>query len=305
MSKRANGEGSVYKQDFDGRWVAAITLPNGNRKRFTAATQQEALQKRKTWEEQNKGLPPVADERLTLDKFLTEWLKTIQPTVRASTYRGYESKLRMHVIPELGNRRLTNLSVQTLEAFFNAKARAGLSPRTVHHLRAILRAALNDAVKWNLARRNPATSADTPRIPEAEPQPMTPTEARAIVECVTGDRFGPLCLVALASGLRQGELLGLRWQDIDFDAGNWLCACRCSALTTSGSLANRRQRAAAHRVASRDGRRGATVAKGATERGSSGVRRALGQRQRLGLHDGSRAAAPGLQRDPAIAGVDG
>lgn len=97
------------------------------------------------------------------------------------------------------------------------KLAAGLSPRRVHHLRAVLRRALGQAVRWGLLSRNAAALAAPPRVAYQPPPAMDPATARRILEAVAGDRLGPLYTVALATGLRQGELLGLRWEDVDLE----------------------------------------------------------------------------------------
>jgi integrase len=127
--------------------------------------------------------------------------------------------VRTHILPGLGSQPLVKLTPQQLEAFFNQKRMAGLSSQTVQHLRTILRAALNDAVKWNLVPRNVAVLVDGPRVPHHDIQPLTPEEARRLLEAVATHRLGALFSVALAVGLRQGEALGLRWEDVDLEAG--------------------------------------------------------------------------------------
>jgi len=106
-----------------------------------------------------------------------------------------------------------------VQAFLNAKSAAGLSPRTVQYIRAILRRALGQALKWSLVTRNVAALVDPPRSVSKQVVPLTASQARAFIEFTQADRLGPLFHVAIASGLRQGELLGLRWEDVDFDAG--------------------------------------------------------------------------------------
>jgi integrase len=101
----------------------------------------------------------------------------------------------------------------------NAKFESGLSPRTVQYLRAVLRRALGQAPKWDLVARNVATLVEPPRSVKHEIHPFTPKQAQAFLTAVKGDRLEALYSVAIALGLRQGEALGLRWSDIDFDAG--------------------------------------------------------------------------------------
>lgn len=101
----------------------------------------------------------------------------------------------------------------------NAKLASGLSARTVQYIHATLRRALGQALKWDLVARNVATLVDPPRVVRPEVQPLTPEAAKALLEAARGDRLSALYTVALALGLRQGELLGLRWADVDLDNG--------------------------------------------------------------------------------------
>lgn len=100
----------------------------------------------------------------------------------------------------------------------NEKTKAGLSPRSVQPMRATLRRALGYAVKWSLVSRNVAALVDPPRTFRKPVQPLTTEQARHFIEATKDDRFGPLFHVAIASGLRQGELFGLHWEDVDFAA---------------------------------------------------------------------------------------
>jgi integrase len=101
----------------------------------------------------------------------------------------------------------------------SAKTAAGLSPRTVQYLRAVLRRALGQALKWGLVARNVATLVDPPRSVKTPVAPLSAEQARAFIAHTAADRLGPLFHVAIASGLRQGELFGLRWQDVDLTVG--------------------------------------------------------------------------------------
>jgi integrase len=93
-----------------------------------------------------------------------------------------------------------------------------LSPRSVAYIRVVLRAALNQAIRWNLVARNAAELVESPRVRRFEIKPLTPEQARQLLDAAKGSRLEALCAVALACGLRMGEILGLRWQDVDLDA---------------------------------------------------------------------------------------
>lgn len=234
--KRGQNEGSIYKRK-DGRWTAALSVGGTRRKTFYGKTRQE-VQEKLTAElgKKQAGLPIATDERQTVGQFLDHWLKeSVKSSVRPKTYDSYAQLVRLHLKPRLGHIRLSKLTPQLLQAELNwwlkkgrrkpAKATDGdgeshaLSPRTVQYLRAVLRRALVQAVKWNLVSRNVATLVDPPRSRRQPVTVLTPEQAKAFVKTIKGDRMEPLYLAALTLGLREGEVLGLRWQNINFESG--------------------------------------------------------------------------------------
>jgi integrase len=161
----------------------------------------------------------LADPRgASLGSFLDQWLEeVVKPSVRAWTYRGYEVHVRRHIKPHLGHLPIDKVGPQHVQTFLNGKLRAGLTPRSVRYIRGTLRTALNQALRWGLVSRNVAALVDGPRVERFEIQPFTSDEARLFLKAVKGDRLEALYSVALTMGLRQGEALGLRWQDIDLE----------------------------------------------------------------------------------------
>ncbi len=220
--RRGHGEGSIYQRESDGKWCAVVDLGyiNGTRKRkvIYGDTRKEVAEKLKVvLREQQQGLP-VATERQTLAQFFTKWLEdTIAPNRRAKTYRSYEQMARCHILPMLGRIQLARLEPQQVQALLTQKQAEGLSPRTVAYIRAILRQALNRALKWGLVARNVATLVDPPTVEQFKIRPLNPTQAGQLLEAARGDRLEALYRVALSLGLRQGEALGLRWEDVDLE----------------------------------------------------------------------------------------
>lgn len=219
MSRHGKGEGSIYRRR-DGRYVAAITLQSGHRRYFYGRTRREAYSKYlKARRNLEDGLP-LAPERLKVGEYLIRWLEdSVKPTVRPYTLASYATLVRRHIVPELGNLRLGSLTPQDIQGFLNKKREAGLSPRSVQYIHAVLRRALGQAERWGLVPRNVARLVSPPRVPKAEIQPLTPAEAKRFLAAVREDRLEALYTVALAVGLRQGEALGLRWQDVNLAAG--------------------------------------------------------------------------------------
>ena len=217
MSKRGNGEGSIYKR-ADGRYAAAASLQAGKRKTVYGRTRTEVQEKLVRLQRDQQLGAPVADERMTVGRLLTDWLdSSIAPSKRANTVSAYSSWVNNHIIPGLGRVKVARLTPQMVERFLLSK-RTTLSPRSIHHIRAVLRAALNHALKWGLVQRNAAELVDLPRLQRHEITIFTPEQAMAFVDGVSEDPRGAVYVVALTVGLRQGEALGLQWRDIDLDA---------------------------------------------------------------------------------------
>lgn len=126
--------------------------------------------------------------------------------------------VRLHLKPNLGKHQLSALTPQHVQALLNEKLAAGLSPRTVTYLRAVLRRALNQALRWGLVARNVAALTEPPKAVRFQATALTEGQAVALLATARGDRLEALYAVALALGLRQGEALGLRWQDVDLEA---------------------------------------------------------------------------------------
>ena len=130
----------------------------------------------------------------------------------------YLGLARLHIAPVIGRISLPKLTPQHVERMMASVAGKGSSPRTVAHCRAVLRNALNHAMRHSVVSRNVAVLADVPKVPESEIRAITPAAARQVLAAVEGDRLEALFTVALACGLRQSEALGLRWGDIDLDS---------------------------------------------------------------------------------------
>ncbi|HYM16265.1 MAG TPA: site-specific integrase [Dehalococcoidia bacterium] len=216
---RANGEGSVYQRKQDGQWCAVIMLADGKRRTYVRRTRKEAGGKLiEVLKKSREGLP-LADERMTVGRYLAEWLPTIKQSVRPKTYARYDSYVNRHIVPMLGRVRLTQLTPQHVQRLYADRHSSGLSPTTVHHIHACLHKALKQAVRWSLVGRNVTDLVDVPRIARHEMATFTAEQARAFVAAVTGDRLEAVYVLALTTGMRQGELLALKWRDVDLDSG--------------------------------------------------------------------------------------
>ena len=226
MAKRANGEGSVYQRK-DGRWAASLSAGRGKRQHFLGKTRADVSRKlNAALTGRDDGLPVIV-ERQSVTKYLASWLEAVRPSLRERTWVRYEEFVRLHIVPTLGKTPLTKLTPQHLQRLYAERLASGLSPTTVHHLHAVLHKALDQALRWNLVARNVSDLVDPPRITRHEMTTLSPESARTLLDAVSGQRLEALYVLALTTGMREGELLGLKWANVDFDGG---------ALEVRGSL---------------------------------------------------------------------
>ncbi|MDA1129646.1 MAG: tyrosine-type recombinase/integrase [Chloroflexi bacterium] len=221
MARRGNGEGSIYKR-LDGRWAAVVNLgwQDGKRKRKTyyGSTRREVQEQLTVALRTHQQGLPVASDRLTVGQFLDNWLvESVKSTVRPRTYLSYAELVRVHLGPGLGRIQLAKLTPHDVQRLINRKLADGLSPRRVQYIHAVLRRALVHAERWGLVARNVAKLVNAPKVEQAEIEPFDPHEARAFIRAIQGERLEALYLLAIATGIRQAEALGLSWRDIDLD----------------------------------------------------------------------------------------
>lgn len=221
MAKRGHGEGSIYQRQSDGLWIGSLDLGiiNGKRTRKTVSgkTQKEAREKLRALQHDHERGLPVQAKQQTLEQFAQHWLAEKAGAARPKTFESYRDTMRVHILPALGRHKLTGLQPQHVQALLKAKRAAGLSPRTVENILVVLGIALKQALKWELVARNVAALVDRPRVERHEIKPFTPEEARRFLASIRGNRLEALYATALALGLRKGEALGLRWEDVDFE----------------------------------------------------------------------------------------
>jgi integrase len=217
-SRRGHGEGSIFKRG-DGRWAGIVDLGyqrgRRNRQTFYGKTRKEVAEKLAAAQRAQKIGLPIGDGHQTLAQFLNHWLETVRPTLRPNTWKRYEQYVRRHVLPEIGPVRLAHLSPQHLETLYADRLAAGMSPTTVGHLHRVIHRALSSAERLQLVPRNVAKLVDPPRPEPHEIRPLSPDQARHLLEVANGTPFEALFVLALATGMREGEILALKWSDID------------------------------------------------------------------------------------------
>jgi integrase len=225
--RRGSGEGSIYQRK-DGRWAAAITVTGTKRKTFYGKTQAEVLAKKtKALRELQLGIAP-ADDRVTVGQYIQSWLAgrkvSSKKPLRYTTLRDYESRIRLYIEPNLGSIRLSKLTADDIERMFEKMQAEGLSARTCQYVHAVLRAALQTAVRRGKVVRNVATLIDSPSAQHESIKPLEVEEAkRFLAAAATEELLGPLYVVTLGLGLRKGEALGIHWADMDLEKGRlWI-----------------------------------------------------------------------------------
>lgn len=218
--RRGKGEGGIRLRS-DGRWEATVSRGDGTRKYHYAATRQDAarwLAQAQRAVEQGIVLP---DERQTLAAYLDGWLTRIAPTRAPGTVKRHAELVRLYIVPALGRQRLARLTPLHVQTLYSDLLDDGLSPATVNRVHAVLHKALEDAMRLDLIPRNVADRVTAPRAQRKEMHVLSQAQVRTFLDALDGERLEALYVLAVTSGMRLGELLGVQWADIDLSCG-WL-----------------------------------------------------------------------------------
>jgi integrase len=222
--RRGNGEGSIFQRG-DGRWVAIITIgygADGKRRRKTVygVTKKEVQDKLGVLMPQQQSGSLGDMKRITMGAFLDQWLEnTVRLNKRASTHASYLQIVTKHIKPFIGGMQLSKLSPAAVGTFYATLEREGRSGRMRQMAHAVLHRALERAVKLGQAARNVCDAVERPEAPRHEITPLTQDQTVAFLKATDETRLRALYILAIASGLRQGELFALRWDDIDLNLG--------------------------------------------------------------------------------------
>ena len=236
----SHGDGGTTRRR-DGRIQVSITLLSGRRlyryvPKMDDQVAQRRLAKRVLRELRESRSLELEPERQTLAAYLRSWLAgerdARRSRIRPRTLEFYTMIVEQHVIPVLGGHQLDQLTERHVQAWLDAGEG---SARSVHHRRAVLRRALNVAVRQRIIPRNPAIAVDLPDVGEFTGDPLTIAEARQLLEASAGDRLAALWRLALVTGLRSSELTGLAWDDVDLDRAS--VAVRAQLARVAGAWA--------------------------------------------------------------------
>ncbi|MEV0038869.1 site-specific integrase [Streptomyces sp. NPDC050804] len=224
-SRQPNGASSIHFGK-DGYWHGYVTVgvkDNGkpDRRHVMRKTRADATKAvRELERKRDSGSVPKAGQTWTVESWLTHWVENIAALhVSENTIDGYRVAVYHHLIPGLGAHRLAKLEPEHLERFYKKMQDNGSAAGTAHQVHRTVRAALNEAKRRRHLTDNPATIAKAPRLEEEEVVPYTVEEVQILLEVANRQRNSARWVIALALGLRQGEVLGLKWTDVDFDLG--------------------------------------------------------------------------------------
>lgn len=237
MGKRLSGEGS-FRERANGTWEGRVrwTADDGQGKRLSVygATQSEVRTKVGEVLRRLRRGEPVRDTERTLAVWATEWLSESLPVSgrRASTIDAYSSLTRTHIVPKLGAHKLSALRPTHVEKFLGQLSKE-LRPSTVRQAYSVLRAILQGAVRDGLIAKNVTLAVTRPVVPMSDPRPVSQKQVRELIASANGHRLRPLLVLVATTGLRRGEALGLRWGDIDLQAGS-LRVSRSLVRTSKG-----------------------------------------------------------------------
>jgi integrase len=235
MSKRSRRGTGTMRQRSDGRWEGRYWQlgSHGEWRRSSVQGRDKVDVERQlraaiVGRDTGAVAPPAG--KLSTGDYLKEWLASVEPTVRGRTFDSYSGIVRTHLLPRLARVPMSKLGPLHVQRLHSEMLAAGASPKTVRNVHSLLFSALDRAMRFRLIASNPVALVQPPRLAHREMTALTLTEARAVLAAAESDDLRALWRLAIAAGLRQGELCGLRWGDLDLDAGT---------VTVAGALEQR------------------------------------------------------------------
>lgn len=237
IHRNASGIGTIRKKTIHHRngseyiyWEARYTAGHDSgtgkqiQRSITGKTQKEVSQKLKAATAALDAGTYIAPSKMTVGEWLDIWLSEYLGSVKPFTVNSYTGHIRNHIKPALGAIKLESLNPHAIQQFYNnltkeKDGKPGLSPKTVKNVHGIFHRALQQAVAIGYIRSNPADACTLPRVTKKELTPLDEEESKAFLQAIRGQRFETLFTVALFTGMREGEILGLMWNCIDFEKG--------------------------------------------------------------------------------------
>lgn len=212
--KRGNSEGSVHKLP-NGRWRGQVSH-EGHRLSKVCATQRECLEwVRKNRNQIDDGMTYTSTQ-LTLKEYMQGWLTNAKATKRPTTWVHYEELNRLYISPNAGRIKLKDLRAEHIQGLYNKLLEENIGVHTIRKTHALLHSALQQAVKIGSINQNPASNVDPPRKPTREMAILTESQVSQMLVAAKGHRWEALYHLAIVTGMRESELLGLKWTDLDW-----------------------------------------------------------------------------------------
>ena len=212
--RRGNHEGSIHKLP-SGSWRVQTTL-NGHRLNFTAKTRQEVQEwLKKTIGQIDDGMT-YASTKITVEEYMAGWISSTKASKRPRTWQQYEQTMRNHILPHLGKIKIRELRPEHIQRLYDHLLAIGTGIYTILKIHSILSSALSQAVKMGVIVRNPVSLTMPPKEPSEEMKILDESQVSQLQIAAAGSRLEALIHLALATGMREMELLGLRWTDLDW-----------------------------------------------------------------------------------------
>lgn len=222
-TRSAQGSGTI-RQRKDGRWEARVTVGHdpGTGKQVQrsvyGSTQQEVRKKLAQLTTAIDNGVYQAPNKMTVSEWLDEWLDTFaKPKLRPLTYTSYEVAIRRHIKPAIGAVKMQALKGVHIQKMYNGMISSGSSAKTVKNISAVLHKALSVALKQGIIQANPCDAAELPKVIQKDIKPLTDAELPLFLKAIENHPFKNAYAVDLFTGMREGELLGLSWPQIDFE----------------------------------------------------------------------------------------
>ena len=225
MSRNAHGAGTI-RQRPNGRWEARITIGRDTgtgkqiQKSIYGDTQSEVRKKLQAACISVDNNAYTAPTKLTVSKWLDIWLNDyVISSVKPFTYKSYETQCRVHIVPALGAIPLQVLNTHTIQTFYNGLSKRGLSPKTIKNIHGVLHKALDKAVKIGYINSNASVFCELPMMIKKEISPLTENNIKDFLNALENEEYSTLYITTLFTGVREGEILGLTWDCVNFKDG--------------------------------------------------------------------------------------
>lgn len=214
--RRGNNEGSIYFHKPSNRWTAQVTLQGRRLTKYFSTKKEGQEWAREINSQIDNGLT-FSGARINIERFYSDWIRIIETTLRPKTWRHYSQIIRDHINPYIGKIKLKDLRPDQIQSLYTTKLEEGISPRTIGMMHAVLRKAFNDAIGWGLVGRNPINGVKKPKEQKKEMKYYNEKQVKILLSEVDETRYSALYYIAVTTGLRQGEILGLKWSDVDWE----------------------------------------------------------------------------------------